>query len=226
MRDIFSRFREGKGKKAIAKVLNARTTGKVWRSNTIYLMLQNCKYRGLFYFNRREWRKHPETGLRVCRLRPRDQWEQREIEELRMIGQELWDAVQMRLESRENLFTHARQRTTHLLSGLLVCDQCNGRLGIVAKDYYACRNHAVLGTCQNDIRIHRETIEEIIVHEFARHLPQYIELLRDAASQIMNNQSEGDRDTRAQLDALRKEAETIMGPLDRVASRAERLTRR
>ena len=213
VRDIFSRFRDGEGEKAIAKKLNARTTGKVWRPNTIYLMLQNCKYRGLFYFNRREWRKHPETGRRVCRLRPSEQWEKREIEELRIIDQELWDAVQMRLASREKLFTHARQRTTHLLSGLLVCDQCSGRLGIAAKDYYACRNHVVLGTCENDLRIHRETIEEIIVREFAAHLPQYIELLRDAASQIMSNQSEDDRDTRAQMDALRKEAETIMGAI-------------
>ena len=213
IRDIFTRFRDGQGEKAIAKKLNAQITGKVWRPNTIYLMLQNCKYQGLFYFNRREWRKHPETGRRVCRLRPREQWEKREIEDLRIVDQDLWQAVQTRLVSREKLFTHARQRTTHLLSGLLVCDECEGRLGIAAKDYYACRNHALLGTCQNDMRIHRETIEEIIVREFSKHLPQYIELLREAASQMKSKQANDRKETRAQLDTLRKEAETIMGAI-------------
>src|SRR5262245_10536117 len=56
VRQIFQLFREGLGEKAIAKRLNLQSTSRLWRPNTIYLMLQNSKYVGRFYFNRREWR--------------------------------------------------------------------------------------------------------------------------------------------------------------------------
>ena len=86
VRDIFRYFAEGMGEKTIAKELNRRKAGgRVWRPNTIYLMLRNEKYIGRFTFNRREWRKNPETGRRVPRIRPKDQWEVREVEDLRIV---------------------------------------------------------------------------------------------------------------------------------------------
>src|SRR5262249_7741045 len=54
VRKIFHLFRQGLAEKAIAKRLNHQSTGRTWRPNTIYLMLQNSKYIGHFYFNRRE----------------------------------------------------------------------------------------------------------------------------------------------------------------------------
>jgi len=41
IREIFQLFRQGHGEKAIAKHLNAANPVRVWRPNTIYLMLQN-----------------------------------------------------------------------------------------------------------------------------------------------------------------------------------------
>ncbi|MGH9022212.1 MAG: recombinase family protein, partial [Acidimicrobiia bacterium] len=116
---IFTLFREGLGEKAIAKQLDLNHAGRPWRPNTIYLMLQNSKYVGQYHFNRREWRKNPETGRRVYRWRPRDQWESRVIEDLRIIDNETWEAVQRRLKSRQHLFSRRRSATAHLLSGLL-----------------------------------------------------------------------------------------------------------
>src|SRR5215472_15513547 len=179
---IFKLFRDGLGEKAIAKHLNLNNPGRPWRPNTIYLMLQNSKYMGQFYFNRREWRKSPETGRRVYRWRPRVQWESRVVEALRIIDDETWEAVQRRLKARQHLFSRRRSATAHLLSGLLICDRCGGRLSIVAKDYYGCRNHSESGMCPNDLRIRREAIEELVIRALARHLPEYIESLRIAAN--------------------------------------------
>ena len=95
VRQIFQLYRKGLAEKAIAKRLNTQVTGRSWRPNTIYLMLQNSKYIGHLYFNRRDWRKHPETGRRVYRWRPRDQWESRVSESLRIIDEETWEAVQV-----------------------------------------------------------------------------------------------------------------------------------
>ena len=176
---IFKLFRDGLGEKAIAKQLNLNHGARPWRPNTIYLMLQNSKYVGQFYFNRRDWRKNPETGRRVYRWRPRDQWESRMIEALRIIDDETWEAVQCRLKSRQHLFSRRRSATTHLLSGLLICDRCGGRLSIAAKDYYGCRNHIESGTCSNDLRIRREAVEELVIQELALRLPEYIEIRYD-----------------------------------------------
>jgi site-specific DNA recombinase len=180
--------------------------------NTIYLMLQNSKYVGQFYFNRREWRKNPKTGRRVYRWRPRDQWESRVIEALRIIDDETWAAVQRRLKNRQHLFSRRQSATAHLLSGLLICDRCGGRLSIVARDYYGCRNHFESGTCSNDLRIRREAIEELVIRELALRLPEYIESLRVAASRRSPGRLEPQAATRRrQLAQLRRQAQGVMG---------------
>jgi site-specific DNA recombinase len=211
VREIFRLFREGLGEKAIAKQLNAQHTGRAWRPNTVYLMLQNPRYVGRFYFNRREFRKNPETGRRVCRWRPEEQWECMTIDDLRIIDDETWEAVQQRTRTRRHMFSHRRSATAHLLSGLLICDACGGRLSIVAKDYYGCRNHAESGTCSNDLRIRREAIEEIVIGELAQQLPQWIEVLREAATRrpaVPATSQPGQ--ARRRLAGLRKEAEAVM----------------
>src|SRR3989449_171241 len=140
VRQIFRLFSDGHGEKAIARLLNASRVGRNWRPNTIYLMLQNTKYVGRFCFNRRQWQKDPATGRRVFRWRSPEQWERITREDLRVVDDDTWEAVQRRLQTRRHLFSRRRTATRHLLSGLLLCDRCGGRLSIVAKDYYACRN--------------------------------------------------------------------------------------
>jgi site-specific DNA recombinase len=87
VRQILKLFSDGHGEKAIAKHLNGLGTGKVWRPNTIFLMLQNPKYAGQIHFNRREWRKNPDTGRRVYRWRPAEEWELIVCEDLRVIDE-------------------------------------------------------------------------------------------------------------------------------------------
>ena len=211
---IFKLFRDGLGEKAIAKHLNLDHTGRPWRPNTIYLMLQNSKYVGQFHFNRREWRKNPETGRRVYRWRPRDQWESRVIEGLRIIDDETWEAVQRRLKARQHLFSGRRSATAHLLSGLLICDRCGGRLSIVTKDYYGCRNHSESGTCPDDLRIRREAVEDLVIRELALRLPEYIESLRAAASRRSPDRLKPQAASRRrQLAKLRRQAQGVMGAI-------------
>ena len=212
VRDIFRYFAEGMGEKAITKELNRRKAGgRVWRPNTIYLMLRNEKYIGRFVFNKREWRKNPETGRRVPRIRPKDQCEVREAEELRIIDQVTWDLVQRRLETRQHVFSKRRTATVHLLSGLLICDRCGGRLAIIGKDYYGCPNHSEMNTCPNLIRIRREAIERIVLTELATHLPNWIDTLRAGAERQNAQLHPQTADQgRHHLQTLRRKAESIM----------------
>ncbi len=72
VREIFQMFRDRHGEKWIVDQLNTRHPPRTWKPNTVLFMLQNSRYAGRFYFNRREWRKHPETGRRVYRWRSPD----------------------------------------------------------------------------------------------------------------------------------------------------------
>ena len=133
-------FGEGYGEKVIAKQLNKGHTGRLWRPSTIYFMLQNSRYAGKFYFNRREWRKNPETGRRVYRWRPKDQWESRFIEGLRIVDDATWEAAQHRLRTRKHLFSTGTSGIP-LLSGILVCDGCGGPFTLIS-NCYGCKNRA------------------------------------------------------------------------------------
>ncbi len=208
VRRIFRDFRAGNGEKAIAKNLNAEKIGRLWRPNTVFLMLQNQKYIGNFIFNRSEWIKNPSTGRRAYRWRPPEQWEVRQSEDLRIIDEDLWAAVQHRSRTRKRLFAHGRSRTAHLLSGLLFCEMCGACLSVVGRNHYGCRSHAESGICPNPIRIHRISLEQIILSELASRLTCFVDDLVMAATQIV--QGNADADTHRQLKKMRAQADAIM----------------
>jgi site-specific DNA recombinase len=213
---VFRLFSDGHGEKAIARSLNATATAKIWRPNTIYLMLKNPRYIGRCIFNRREWRKNPETGKRVYRWRNPDQWETTDIEELRIIDHATWTKVQRRLSTRPQLFTKRRTATVHLLSGLLVCDECGGRYSIIARDYYGCRNRAELGTCTADLRIHRIALEQLVIDQLAKYLPEWIDSLRQASTRRAKPVSEPDAEgNSSNRSNLRNQAEAIMSAIEK-----------
>ncbi len=216
VRLIFQLFKEGAGEKAIAKQLNTQTTGRTWRPNTIYLMLHNPRFVGRVHFNRREWRKNPDTGRRVYRWRSPEHWACATVEALRIIDDDTWHAVQARLKTRRHLFSRRRSATTHLLSGLLVCDACGGRLSIVARDYYGCRNHVESNSCANDLRIRRHAIEELVISNIAHALPKWIEGLHGtAANRLPKGNENPPPDDRRPLLRLRLQAERIMATIRR-----------
>jgi len=134
VREVFRMFCDGYGEKVIAKHLNKQHTERLWRPSTIYFMLQNSRYAGKFHFNRREWRKNPETGRRVYRWRPEDQWESRPIDGLRIVDDATWEAAQHRLKTRRHLFSTGTSGI-HLLSGILVCDRCGGPFTLISNCY-------------------------------------------------------------------------------------------
>jgi Recombinase zinc beta ribbon domain/Recombinase len=174
-------------------------------------MLANARYLGCIYFNRREWRKNPDTGRRVYQWHSPDHWECATVETLRIIDDVTWQAVQSRLRTRRHLFSQRRSATAHLLSGLLVCDACGGRLSIVARDYYGCRNHVESGTRANDLRMRRQAVEELVIGEIARALPDWIDHLHAAATDRLSAGAENPTaDGHRRLLHLRRQAERIM----------------
>ena len=97
--------------RAIAHKLNAAgepgPRGGEWTPSTIHGdrraqdgILHQELYIGVRVFNRRRYRKHPDTGKRSSVLNPPEEWLREPVPHLRIIDQELWDAVQARLAAQ------------------------------------------------------------------------------------------------------------------------------
>ncbi|MFN7023389.1 MAG: recombinase family protein [Pseudorhizobium sp.] len=184
IRRIFREFAGGKSPKAIARDLNSEgipgPLGRAWGDTSIRGhitrgtgILNNELYTGVLVWNRQRFIKDPSTGKRVSRPNPESQWIRTEVPHLRMIEDDLWQAVRNRqkqisaicgpnaantIEVRMKRL-HLTVRPVSLLTGLLTCGCCGGKFGIITPGRYACLNHHRRGTCDNGRSITREKIE-------------------------------------------------------------------
>jgi site-specific DNA recombinase len=149
VRFIFHTFaREGLSLGALAATLNRLGVkspgGGRWRASTLGRMLRHEAYSGRLHQFRYcsvepQKRKTSPAGAKSSRvLRPRGEWLTLLLEPL--VSPELFQAVQRRLEKNLEM---ARRNTRHeyLLSGLLFCGQCGGRMGghhCRDRAYYRC----------------------------------------------------------------------------------------
>lgn len=173
VRRIFREYAEGKSPIKIAAGLNEdgipapkpRKNAPVshWRQTTINGnpdrgtgILNNELYIGRSVWNRLRYSKDPDTSRRVSRLNPRDKWKITEVPHLRIVDDELWQAVKDRQKRQRSIYGKAEpgsrqdfkinrnlRRRRFLLSGLLECSKCGGNLTVAGtgkyKAYY-CAN--------------------------------------------------------------------------------------
>ena len=168
VRRIFREYSQGVSPREIAKRLNregiAGPSGASWGPTTINGnrergtgVLNNELYIGKLVWNRLRYMKDPNTGKRRSRLNPEKEWIIKDVPELRIIPQDLWDAV----KARQSEMTRATrpdltkdfwelQRPRYLLSGLMKCGCCGAsytkyglhRFGCAAaRDRATCTNH-------------------------------------------------------------------------------------
>ena len=179
---IFEWFAAGDSPKRIADKLNrlgvVSTRGSTWAANAIYGdysdatgLLNNQLYIGRYIWNRSEWRKDPDTGKRKRTKREAKDWIITEMPELRIISQELWDAVQARqldirqrsVKIREALNNPKSRSHTgkYLFSGLVQCGCCGAAYTVYSTTSYACATNINRGdaACANRLRIPRKLLE-------------------------------------------------------------------
>ncbi|WP_242665548.1 recombinase family protein [Limimaricola soesokkakensis] len=175
IRRIFREFAAGVSPLKIAAGLNRdgipspsaeskRGSSGHWKQNTINGnrsrgtgILNNDLYAGRRVWNRLRYSLDPVTRKRVSRLQPEDQWERADVPALRIVDQDLWEAVKSRQDNltrrkgsdtapkdRNSLSaSQALRRRKYLLSGLLECGICGGKLTIAGsgpKKRYYCAN--------------------------------------------------------------------------------------
>ena len=182
IRSIFERYADGESPRAIAHSLNtAREPGPrggTWTPSTIHGdrraqdgILHQELYIGTRVFNRRRYRKHPDTGKRSSVLNPPEDWIRQPAPALRIIDDELWERVQRRKAELSALPAAHGRKPKRLLSGLMKCDQCGSAMTLKGGKYI-CSGHYDRGaaTCTNDKVIAATTVERRVLAGVKTHL--------------------------------------------------------
>jgi site-specific DNA recombinase len=201
VRRIFEMFADGHSHRQIVYQLNAEGVPSprdgTWTVSALYGdtkraagLLNNELYVGKVIWNRRQWLKDPETGARRPFMRPREEWQCREDESLRIISPELWERVRNRERSGAPAGTRkgrgAAPKT--LLSGLLTCESCGGPIVAIDRYRYGCNVHADRGptVCSNPAKVKRQLLEQRLIEEIRAELllPDAISEMKSMAKQI------------------------------------------
>ena len=182
---VFQAYARGLSVIRIVRMLNTeavpgrRRASKGWSPATVSRLLENEKYVGRWVWNKQEARRDPQTGRRRQFPKPESEWIRHEDESLRIVPQDLWEAVRVRHQQVRHTWPGGKGRRgfsadqggrerhfpTHLLSGAMVCGTCGATMAQVsgkAGGYYGCIA-ATKGACDNTLLVRRTLVEKIIL---------------------------------------------------------------
>ena len=194
VREIFRRVADGETQKAIAAELNlrgvpapgaswsrrVRRSDGVWMTPTLNAMLANERYVGRVVWNRSLWRRDPDSGVRQRVERPEAEWVVRPGPAI--VDDETFRRVRERAAPRKIYGGRPGGGPRYLLSGLLVCGDCGGRLVATGRggSHYYCGTHRQGGpaACPNATGARRAVAERVLLEPIERELlsPEAVEL--------------------------------------------------
>ncbi len=143
-------------------------------------ILNNRAYIGEIVWNRSTWKRSAtDSKQRKWAMNDPAAVVKHTDERLRIIPQDLWNAVKTRQRQIESMTVRLRgalkrngRLPRHLLSGLLTCAQCGGTFRCVNGREYGCASHRDGGdaACTNGIRVRIELAERKLLHELAEEM--------------------------------------------------------
>ncbi|PYQ90953.1 MAG: resolvase [Acidobacteria bacterium] len=175
VRRIFRDYAAGASPKHIAKTLNKEDIpgpqGALWSPSTIHGnpkrgigILHNELYVGRLVWNRQRFLKDPDTGRRIARTNPQSEWITKDVPELRILDDELWQAVRDRYASIQRKWGQAERfnqfrRPKYMFSGLTKCGVCGAGFIVYSREHLGCFGARGRGTCDNRLTIPRQEVE-------------------------------------------------------------------
>jgi hypothetical protein len=122
-------------------------------------------------WNRQRFLKDPDTGKRVARTNPPSEWITKDVPELRIIDDEIWEAVQTRYASVQRKWKTADdgrrfnqfRRPKYLFSGLTKCGECGAGFIVYSREQLGCFGARGRGTCTNKLTIPRLEVEQRVL---------------------------------------------------------------
>jgi site-specific DNA recombinase len=236
LRRIFQMSANGMSLKGIATKLNAERVSPprprassnhaTWAPTAIREMLRRELYVGRVVWNRSRFVKVPGTNRRVARPRPRSEWQISKRPDLRIVSNELWQAVQARQSRMQELYggkqglLNRSASSGHLLTGFIKCGVCTANLVIVTgrrrrHAMYGCPQHWYRGACTNSLRIRQTELESRLLSELQKALlqPTSIAYLLDQFKRQMDSAQVEHYQEKERAQGRRKELEEQLGRL-------------
>lgn len=186
VRRIFSAYATGRPPREIAGDLNregvAPPRGAKWNASTINGNAQrgnglifNELYAGRIVWNKVRMVKNPDTGKRISRPNPRDQWQMIAAPLLQIVDDEAWARVQTLKAEKARLSTNVKRRPAHLLSGLLRCGCCGSGMSVhdrdkTGKTCIRCSAVRESGSCSNRRILYLSEVEEAVLRGMTEEL--------------------------------------------------------
>ena len=237
MRRIFERYALGSGHREIARTLNqdgipSSRGNPSWDPSAVRAMLLNPRYIGDWSWNRCRWQKTPEALLseaerdriRLTGRHPRrptrraaEELVEYRRDDLRIVPQPLWDAVQARFKTQQRTMKggNGYKRTRSPVAGLLTCT-CGGNITTHTSERkghrytrLSCARHRNRGpeVCANDTTLRIEAIAEPLLGYVRSFLldPARIEQAVAMVNRKIEERLRGEVPT-AQIEALHAEA--------------------
>ena len=244
VRRIFRDFVNGQSPRAIAHALNRESIpgprDEGWGQSTINGsaergtgILNNELYVGRLVWNRLRYLKDPSTGKRVSRPNPPESLVVTEVPELRIIDEELWQAVKARqTEARKKAFSAgtslstednagedaddakpkagfwSNQRPRHLLTGLMRCAVCGGAYSKINVNLFGCAAARNKGTCSNRLNIRVDAVDGIVLTGLKSRLMDP-EIFKEFAAAFISGRNTILAQQNAQFDAAKGELARI-----------------
>ncbi len=174
VRDIFASYLGGDSLRAIARHLNAAgktRDGKPWIPSTIKRMLCRKTYTGWYRWNdERNGKYHSVADGNVVSPQNNsnpDDWIVIPDNHPAIVDQQTFDAVQRRLSQRQRRTTPHPNGGKFLLTGLLRCGKCGGRMfgTIPSKTHtacYVCQTEHATGACDRNMAKQDELLKHVI----------------------------------------------------------------
>jgi site-specific DNA recombinase len=232
VRRIFQLRAKGMPLKKIARVLNeeripsprpgTRKKYNSWCYTGIREMLRRELYVGRIVWNKRKYVKNPGTNKRVSRPRPHSEWRFAECRKLRIVSEQLWNAVQEKNQHTMALYSEGAkkglasrsQTSAYLLSGILKCSLCGANMVIISGRggrwaRYGCTQHWNRGNCKNDLTLSREVAEQTLLNELQEFLdrPAGLDYVLGEVSDFLQRSTDSGASRVNQLNARKEQIE-------------------
>ena len=185
VRWIYEQYLSGQSCPKIAGELNERgipsPLGGLWQRYTLrssgegrvhHGILSNEIYRGVLIHNRSRVIFDPSTGAKRAIGNPVSEWVYVDMPELRIIDDDLWQAVQERLKQRQKKQKKPRceyRPNIRQLTNFIYCGVCGGQKHVAHQTRYVCANNRYSKACNNARGVREEIIrEDVFAHLYRR----------------------------------------------------------
>ncbi len=246
---IFENYAAGVPPKKIALALNAdgisAPRGGGWTGSTINGnrargtgILNNEIYVGRLVWNRLTYMKDPETGRRRSRARLDAEIVVKQVPELRIVTDDLWEAArqrQARLDAAAStkLATTAadgvgastlsptpfwqKQRPRFLFSGMMTCGACGSGFSKISAKHFGCAGARLKGptTCTMLQTIRQDVLEGTVM-EALRQRMMAPEVYRAFVQEFTVEWNRMQREASGEQDAKRSELDGVRRQIDRL----------